>query len=294
MKAFHSNWTKPFMVRHSGDYFIEDFELLTTILSALKWQEFNGDIKMVTDLTGYDYYRKLGIDFIWNLGIDYSLEELVDHEIDPYTYWAAGKLYALKHEIGPCAMIDTDFIIWNTLAKEEIDRPLSVIHREQITESVYPPQNEFQMKRDYRFNEAFNWELEPCNTAFLCINDEGLKDYYTRQAISFMKGTIGRDPLIYMVFAEQRLISMCAEYKNISIHEISDVSKLFNVTQTQFTHVWGYKKYLRQNLSEREKFCRKCIRRILKDYPNMLEHLEKIECLQPYLRVEIKATFGMV
>ena len=98
MRAFHSNWTKPFLCKHIGEYYIEDFELLTTILSALKWQQYNGDIQMVTDEIGAAYYRKLGIENIWNLGIDDTLEEKMTEDINPLTFWAAGKIYALEKQ----------------------------------------------------------------------------------------------------------------------------------------------------------------------------------------------------
>ena len=38
MKAIHINWTKPFINKTHGEYMTEDFELLTTILSALMWR----------------------------------------------------------------------------------------------------------------------------------------------------------------------------------------------------------------------------------------------------------------
>mgnify|MGYP000721346980 FL=1 len=39
MDAIHINWTKPFRNRFNVPYEVEDFEILTTILSALKWRE---------------------------------------------------------------------------------------------------------------------------------------------------------------------------------------------------------------------------------------------------------------
>ena len=56
IKAFHSNWTTPFFkMNPNKEYYIEDFEILTTIISALKWREKNGSIKMVTDEIGANY-----------------------------------------------------------------------------------------------------------------------------------------------------------------------------------------------------------------------------------------------
>ena len=96
IKAFHSNWTTPFFkMNPNKEYYIEDFEILTTIISALKWREKNGSIKMVTDEIGANYYRRLGIDSIWDLGIDISLEG-INNNIDSNLFWAAGKDICIK------------------------------------------------------------------------------------------------------------------------------------------------------------------------------------------------------
>ena len=115
VKGFHSNWTRPFFTLNKDkEYFIEDFEILTTILSALKWREFNGSIKMITDIQGAEYYKKLGIEDIWDLGIDTVLEN-IPQSINPNVFWAAGKIYAMNYEKTPFAMIDTDFIVWSSV-----------------------------------------------------------------------------------------------------------------------------------------------------------------------------------
>lgn len=74
MKAIHINSTAPFFANSpEKEYEIDDFEVLCTILSALKWREKNGSIMMVTDSIGADYYKRLGLDSIWDGGIDSSL-----------------------------------------------------------------------------------------------------------------------------------------------------------------------------------------------------------------------------
>ena len=52
MDAIHSIWTKPRL--RNGIFHQDDFEILTTVLSALKWRETNGTITMVTDSTGLE------------------------------------------------------------------------------------------------------------------------------------------------------------------------------------------------------------------------------------------------
>lgn len=283
MIAFQSNWTKPFFEKHDGYYYIEDFELLTTILSALEWRKHNGSIKMVTDNIGCEYYNALGLSKIWDLGIQNILDEVVDQSIDPYTYWAAGKLYALQAQEEPCAMIDTDFIVWDSVEETLNKHPVAVIHREKLDKMVYPSKEVFKMKDDYIWDETLNWQTEPCNTAFLYLGNKKFKDFYTHEAINFMKGTIGRDHLIYMVFAEQRLLSMCAQKSGIELFSFAEQDELFKPEQKLFTHVWGYKRHLLLSTQAREKFCRRCIRRILLDFPHMLPIIEKIDSIKPYL-----------
>ena len=283
MRAFHSNWTKPFFNKHIGNYYIEDFELLTTILSALKWQEFNGDIQMITDEVGAAYYHNLGIEKVWNLGIDDSLESKMDGLLDPSTFWAAGKLYALEKQQAPCVMIDTDFIIWKPIEKELCKHKLTVIHREHLQEDVYPRQERLVMNEDYEYPSTWDWSLEACNTAFTFFSDQSFKDYYVNESIRFMKGVAGEDPLIYMVFAEQRLLAMCAAEKNVDIYSFSNTTDLFHSKQETFTHIWGYKRYIRSNPMVREHFCKRCIARIQNDYPMYYPLLYRIDSLMQYL-----------
>ena len=284
MRAFHSNWTKPFFSKHMGKYYIEDFELLTTILSALKWQECNGDIQMITDEVGAAYYKALGIEKIWNLGIDDSLESKMDGSIDPSTFWAAGKLYALEKQSAPCVMIDTDFIIWKPIEEELRKHDLTVIHREDLQEDVYPGPERLIVNETYQYPSKWNWSLEACNTAFAFFKNEAFKTYYVKEAIRFMKGVAGEDPLIYMVFAEQRLLAMCAEEKGIPIYSFSNTESLFHSKQELFTHIWGYKRYIRSNPIVREHFCKRCIARIKKDFPMYYPLLYRIDSLIPYLK----------
>ena len=283
MRAFHSNWTKPFFNKHIGNYYIEDFELLTTILSALKWQEFNGDIQMITDQVGAAYYHKLGIEKIWNLGIDDSLESKMDGSVKPSTFWAAGKLYALEKQQAPCVMIDTDFIIWKPIEEELKKHQLTVIHREQLQEDVYPAQERLIMNEDYEYPSTWDWSLEACNTAFSYFGNQSFKEYYVNESIRFMKGVTGEDPLIYMVFAEQRLLAMCAAEKNVDIYSFSITRDLFHSNQDTFTHIWGYKRYIRSNPVVRENFCRRCIARIQRDYPLYYPLLYRVDSLTQYL-----------
>ncbi len=281
LDAFHSNWTKPFFA-YKGDnkeYFMEDFELLTMMLSALEWRKYNGSIKMYTDLTGKAYYERLGISHIWDLGIETILEN-IENEIDPFLFWAAGKLYSLEKVKTPCIMLDTDFIVWNKLCMDK--KGIYAVHRENLESGAYIGKESFDMKENYIFDKEWDWNELPCNTAFLYIQDMNFKDYYVKKSIEFMKNCLnGKDTITNMVFAEQRLLAMCAKQKNVNINSLMEFN---NINQQNFTHLWGYKKELKNNISKRKDFCIQCIKRILYDFPEEEKTIANIEMLNKYYK----------
>lgn len=271
MNALHVNWTGPFAQKHGGEYFIEDFELLTTILSALKWREKNGRIKLCADSTAMEYYGRLGL-----LSLYDETEPLeVDRDIDPRMFWAAGKLFALKNQTAPAAVIDTDFIVWEELLFDKLGE-CTVIHFEELYPDVYPPRGDFSMRKDYVWPEL-DWSLPACNTAFTVIKSNELLRYYTDTAIEFMKGAEKTgDPLRYMVFAEQRLINMCAAKLGIEVRAFSHLARLFEHGEKCFTHTWGMKQQMRDTPWLRRDFCLRCAARIKREYPDFAEIAVKI------------------
>lgn len=277
MDAIHINWTKPFTNKTHRPYETEDFETLTTVLSALKWREKNGKITMVTDTNGAEYYKKSGLDVIWD-NIDVALDDV---SVNADVFWAAGKLFALAKQSAPVAMIDTDFIMWETVDENDLE-DVTVVHFEDLYPHIYPPFEYFE-HTDFEFDADFDRTVKACNTAFCVITDNELLKYYTDTAINFMrKTTETNDRLKYMVFAEQRLLPICAKKLGKSVKAFSDMPSLFQGNDTRFTHTWGMKQQMRDNGALRYDFCKRCIRRILDDYPHMESVLKNIENLKRY------------
>ena len=283
MQAFVSNWTRPYAVRcPDRPYQMTDFDLLTTVLSALVWRRENGSIRMITDDTGAQYYRFLGLTDLWDGGIFTYLND-IPSTIDPCTFWAAGKLYALAATPAPCVMLDTDFIVWHSLS-EHWHRPLAVIHREALNPAIYPAPSAFVLAPSYHFPTNWNWHEPACNTALTYFGNDTLRKTYVGQAMDFMQAARGRDGLIYMVFAEQRLLAMCAQACGVPIHAFSTEQDLFQGNQRDFTHIWGFKQAMQEQPVLHELFCQKCAARIRKDFPIYANICQTIPQLQPYFQ----------
>ena len=268
MRAFHTLRTK-----NKSDFTLADFEILTLILSALEWRQHNGEIFLCTDTTGKNFLSDLNL---WD-GVSTALDEMDSLDIDENIFWAGAKLFALSKQPLPCVMIDLDFIVWQPL---QFDSELAVIHRESKDLPCYPDANYFRFK-NFALPADLDWSLEPCNAALVYFGDKNFVERYVEFAFEFMRAAnppdnqSGWDLLPYMVFVEQRWLAMCAKLCKVEIQSWSNLTELFG-EQKIFTHIWGYKKFFRENKSAAEKFCRDCAGRIAHDFPQVAENLSRL------------------
>lgn len=275
MEGFHALWSKPYLTgRQTDTYWMQDYEVLTMMLSALMWRKKNGSIRLCADKEAAAFVKSRGLSHIWDLGIE---EIEVPASVPEKVFWAAGKLYSLQKIKMPAVMIDLDLIIWQDIRDIISGTDICAIHREGIFPDVYPGKEFFHMKPEYKFDSEWNWNVLPVNTCMLYIADNAFKDYYTESAIAFMENCLEKEEnLCHMVFAEQRMLAMCAEKKQKKISSFFPGSTDIG-NQDIFTHLWGYKNILKFNYNERMEFNRKMVKRIIQEFPEEKRVLDGLE-----------------
>lgn len=260
MKAIHIASFAPAAAKGRSKPAAEDFDLYCTAFSALQWRKNGGEITMCCDSAFAEFYDKIGFSGVWN-AIDQCVPDDLEG-IDPQMFWAGAKLLALKKQSAPVVMLDTDFIAWKN---PEFGEALIAAHREEISDGIYPPLSFFQTRG--HILPEFSESVLPLNTAFLYIPDDDFKEFYTSQAIAFMKSAVKcGDYLKYMVFAEQRICAMCAEYTGTPVKTLLDKDVLFR-PQSDFTHLWGAKQAMRDSPELRREHINKCKARLFSDFP---------------------------
>lgn len=136
----------------------------------------------------------------------------------------------------PAVMVDLDLIIWKDIRNIIKDTDICAIHREGIFPDVYPGKEFFHMKQEYRFDPDWSFEVLPVNTCMLYIADEAFKNYYVDSSITFMENCLETEEnLCHMVFAEQRLLAMCAEKQG---KQISSFSRFGTDRETGYLHTF--------------------------------------------------------
>lgn len=260
MNAVHIASFAPAAAKGRPKPAVEDFDLYCAALSALQWRKNGGRITLCADKTFAEYYRAIGFVAVWN---DIEINVPDDLEgIDPLMFWAGAKLLALRAVNAPVVMIDTDFIAWKNPV---FGKALIAAHREDISDGIYPPLSFFRTRG--AILPDFSESVLPLNTAFLYVPDNDFKEFYTSQAIAFMKSAEKCDDYLkYMVFAEQRLAAMCAEYTGTPVETLLDKDNLFR-PQSDYTHLWGAKQAMRDHPELRADFIAKCRARLLSDFP---------------------------
>lgn len=191
MKAIHVNWTAPFFEKHrlrghgfqitrdleAQTYDVPDYQVLYTILSALRWKHHMGSVKLYTDSIGLSFYKQLGIVGLYDEINTEVLNNLT--EVDPAYFWTSGKIHALEHETEPFTFLDQDFIIRGDL-KDRLNESDIVIGHWEIPRGNYYFTKE-QWERDINhmeFPENYNIYAYSPNTSFVHFNNmDTVKDY---------------------------------------------------------------------------------------------------------------------
>jgi hypothetical protein len=191
MKAIHVNWTAPFFHKerlrghgfrttreiNSTAYDVPDYQILYTILSALRWNLLNGPIDLYTDSVGFSFYKQLGIDGLYNnINIDF-LNNLKD--VDPALFWTSGKIQALRNEREPFVFLDQDFIVRDKIPESFYENELGIGHWEIPRGHYYFTKEQWEREiKHMEFPENYNIYAYSPNTSFLYFNNPKIVDEY--------------------------------------------------------------------------------------------------------------------
>ncbi len=222
-------------------YKMREYEQNTALLSALLWKQYNGPIRMITDPIGYRFLHDTSLFEVYEEVL--PILEVRNSGISHKKYWASGKLQALRQIVAPCAIIDMDLLVWEPLQLTQ--HQVVAAHTEPIDKRIYPSLSYFHLGMDYAFPLGWKEDVEPINTSILYFSEEEFKRYYTTQSILFMQSEkeTPDDGTICMVFAEQRILAMCAAEKRVSVHTLLDFEHL-SEHQNIMTHIWSAKELL--------------------------------------------------
>lgn len=254
LSAYHILRTRPALSPETNEFRMNFAEMFTMVVSALLWRELNGTITLVTDEAGLHYVQKQHLTSVWNEII--IEKDFDDIKFDEKTYWAAGKIIALRNLPLPAIILDIDLIITRSISADLSDISLAALHPEPLSTTVYPSLNDIGTLNGDTQPPVISKNILPANTAFMYIADGYFRSQYTSTAIDLMNNmelkTTSR--ITPMVFVEQRLFSNCAQQAGIEPYFL--LEHPFDKNNNTVIHLWGYKKQLRENISVSQLYLR--------------------------------------
>jgi hypothetical protein len=191
MKAIHVNWTAPFFHRErlrghgfdttrsiaSSTYNIPDYQLLYTILSALRWKLHNGPIKLYTDSIGLSAYQMLGLLSLYDDVDTDFLDNLT--QVDPAYFWTSGKIQALQNEKDPFVFLDQDFIVRGEISEQFYEGDVGIGHWEIPRGYYYFREQDWKEQiKHIDFPKDYNVNAYSPNTSFLYFKNKEVVDKY--------------------------------------------------------------------------------------------------------------------
>lgn len=256
LTGYHVLVTTPSSLWNGGALFqMKEFERVTAELSARLWRRCCGPIYLLTDGPGEAYFHRTGLSRIYD-GVYASLD-CHHYGIDLRKYWAAGKIQALLQVRAPCTILDLDMLVWQR--PNLSDCRLAAAHTEPLLDWLYPPFSSFMMSPRYTFPAYWSQTALPLNTSFVYFADDNFKNDYARQSIRFMQ--YERDTpdsgATCMIFAEQRILGMCAAAAGIQAKTFLEYGKPL-ARQNLMTHLWSAKTLLYQNPAFEDAYCALC------------------------------------
>ena len=160
LHGFHVFWSKPYALLKAEQRRLPDHEVLLTMLSALKWRQWNGPVSLYTDDHGLKLFQDAGITWIWDTIDTTLLSQLSARPIDPAVFWSAAKMLVLEVLPSPCASIDTDMIVWEDLSPHFNGRDLMFTHYERTSSSYwYPSLQNLGRPQGYSPPPDWDWSL---------------------------------------------------------------------------------------------------------------------------------------
>ena len=242
LQGYHVLMTSPFTYDNPHKTFeMSNAALLTAELSAQLWRRFNGSIALIADETGFNYIKKTALAKAYD-----EILPILDRRnfgIVPTKYWASGKIQALTKISAPCVILDMDMLLWQKLPVDS--EKLICTHNEPLNLKCYTPPDFFHTDSEYSYPADWDFTVKPLNTAILYIKENDFKNYYASQSIRFMysEKESPDNGVICMVFAEQRILAMCAAARGIIPKLLLDYDRL-SEPQTLLTHIWSAKRII--------------------------------------------------
>ena len=223
MKAIHVNWTAPFFAKNPNQYYdLTDYQVLYTILSALRWKLHNGPIKLYTDSIGMSYYKQNGFLHLYD-EVDIAKLNSLQH-VDAGNFITSGKVHALENETEPFVFLDQDFIIRDKVDPKFYETDITFAHWEIPRGDAYcSNKTEWESSiKNIKVPENYDFLSYSPNTCFVCYNNLEVVQEYVNWHKKLIEVNQNELPLWYWLVTDQGILGHLIKENKLNIETLTD------------------------------------------------------------------------
>ena len=235
-------------VRDIDRIFTNKFELLTWVLSILKWKEYGYTTVFYCDDSTYNKMKEFGIEKLYDeINIDILESCELCGNIHFEHYWAMSKFLAYENEIklnhNPL-ISDTDIIPMKDISfMLNMSDILIWSNKEYLLyNAVYPSINKLSLPDGYELPEWFTGAEKPLNTGVLHFRDTKNALEYISNVKKWVDGNenkLNNNPAASMCNPEQRMLGELAAHKGWGYFTVQPINK--SIFNENAIHTHGYK-----------------------------------------------------
>lgn len=229
--------------------FSKKLNLLTWILSILKWKESGNQVVLYADTPTLEDIKKFGFDTLYDeINTTYLEDKEVCKGIDFYCYWAMPKLLVLKYEAlelgNDVVIVDQDVVPMSDISRMWTNSDIAVWSNKEFVEirSVYPRLTKLSLPQNYKLPEWFTGKAKPLNTGIIHIKSKDIVKLFTDEALAMSIDNHNEHENTNcqtMCNVEQRLLGEIVQHKGLTYSVMQPINEgLFN--RNGF-HIHGYK-----------------------------------------------------
>lgn len=236
--------------------FSDKFELVSWVLSIIKWKELGYSVNFYTDSATLKKMKEFKINDLYdNVNISLLDNPWNTEDIDFKPFWAMSKIIAYKHEIelGENPIIcDTDIIPMDSNIDRTWNNSDTIVwsNKEQLIHTgVYPKLSALSLPEGYTIPSWFSGKQSPLNTGVLFFRNTKYANEYINNIMAWVKNNKNEKnntACVTMCNAEQRMLGEYLHYRDLGYYTIQGINE--SIFSKLAIHTHGYKDYWKKML----------------------------------------------
>lgn len=262
------------------------FEFICLVLSSAYWRKYNGEIKLVCNDPVYRWVEAHKLQWIWDY-IDTDTLKKLPQDIDYSVFWTFPKMFIHFNQKEKFTSIDADLFFKGNITQY----PEDIIYAHEEVDTLGTTYPFFHLYPEYESVLQSSLPYNAVNTSLITFNRLDLLSQLEDITYKFIRNTNLSQvdsPYTYTIFCEQKVLgnlihqhnytyrSLMEKYWDCNDLDQTENNSNFLLPEVGIHHIWGNKRRLYENPTQRKFYTDYFLNFIYTDFPELEEKVLKL------------------